>query len=51
MNNVYIKGKYICPLVLFIWLVTTLYIVSYKDSLNNPQFVYINVLEYLLIDP
>jgi len=51
INNVYIKGKYTCPFVLLIWFVTTLNIVSYKHSLNNFQSVYINKLEYLLIDP
>jgi len=32
INNVYINGKYICPLLEFIWFVTMLCIVAYRDS-------------------
>ena len=32
MNRVYIKGKYICPFVGFIWFVTILWIVAYRVS-------------------
>jgi hypothetical protein len=32
INNVYIKGKYSCPFVVFIWFTTILYIVAYIDS-------------------
>lgn len=32
MNKVYIKGKYICPFLVFIWFTTILCIVAYMDS-------------------
>ena len=32
MNNVYIKGKYICPFNAFIWFITILCIVAYINS-------------------
>ena len=32
INRAYINGKYICPFLGFIWFVTILCIVAYKDS-------------------
>ena len=32
INNAYMNGKYTCPLLGFIWFVTILWIVAYKDS-------------------
>lgn len=32
MNSVKINGKYICPLLEFIWFLTMLCIVAYRDS-------------------
>ena len=37
INNPDIKGKNICPLLAFIWLITILYIVEYIDSWDIDQ--------------
>lgn len=45
INKVYIKGKYICPFVAFIWLVTILCIVAYNDSWLIDQLLLTTLLK------
>jgi hypothetical protein len=39
INKTYIKGKYICPLLGFIWLITILCIVAYIVSWLNAHLL------------
>jgi hypothetical protein len=44
INNTYIKGKYTCPFLLFIWLVTILTMVAYRDSILKDQLLNTSLL-------
>ena len=44
INKDSIKGKNICPLLLFIWFITILYTVKYIDSIDNDQLFGVTML-------
>lgn len=48
MNKLNIKGKYTCPFLSFIWLITILCIVAYKDSCPALQLSLVILLKLLL---